>query len=234
MSSRLVDIANGNAANWGQLVSATHSGSAGSAGGAGGQRRHILVGAPGEQLPQQQEARVPSDLEWKTRLPRRVSKGTWYFVEDNTIPDFELQLQKFGGKGHGEVRCSSPTRRLMDDNRDAQRLMIGHYGEAASQAPNVVRVDVAKFATKELKEMRRLMDPNTQLRESVAETLSSLMKASNQKQELTTDQQAELVAKYSRVRDRFDFLRREFAAMEDEFELMQVKLLDVLGGPAGE
>lgn len=180
-----------------------------------------------EALPRQAEIRHP--LDWKTRLPRRVARDTWYFVEDNTIPDFELHLQKFRTKGHGEVRCSAPTRRLMDSSVDAQRFMIGGYGQAQAKSPHPVVLDVSKYATKELRSLRRLMDPNTQLREAVAETLSDLVRATGQKKELTEDQQAELIAKYARIRDRFDFLRREFATMESEFELMQLKLVDVLG-----
>lgn len=168
-------------------------------------------------------------LGWKTRMPRRVTKNTWYFVEDNTIPDFQLHLQKFRSKGHGEVRCSSPTRRLLDGSPEAQRLMIGSYGQAEAAMPNAVLVDVGSYATSELRGIRRLMDPNVQLREAVAETLAELVKASASGKDLSDDQQAELVAKYARIRDRFAHLRAEFAAMEMELDLMQLKLVDVFG-----
>lgn len=187
----------------------------------------LLMGAAVE-MPDLTAARKvqQAPLGWKTRMPRRVSKNTWYFVEDNTIPDFQLHLQRFR-KGHGEVRCSSPTRRLLDGSPEAQRLMIGSYGRAEAQMPNAVLVDVGSYATPELRGIRRMMDPNVQLREAVAETLAELVKASGK--DLSDDQQAELVAKYARIRDRFAHLRAEFAAMEAELELMQLKLLDVFG-----
>ncbi len=170
---------------------------------------------------------VASPLDWKTRMPRRVTKNTWYFIEDNTIPDFQAHLQKFAAKGHGEVRCSAPTRRLLDSNPAAQRELIGTYGKAAVEMPRAVFLSLDRYATKELRAMRRSMDPTVQLREAVDETLADLMRA---KPELSSDQMAELVAKYNRVRDRFAQQRREFAEMEDAFELMQAKLVQVLGG----
>jgi len=170
----------------------------------------------------------PKDLAlaWKTRMPRRVTKNQWYFIEDNTIPDFELHLQKFQTKGHGEVRCSGPTRRLLDRNRDAQGLMISAYGKAAAEMPRTVMVDVSRYATPELRQMRRVMDPHEQLKEAVNETLQDLVKRGS---DLSPDQQAELIAKYNRVRDRFALMRADFAEMESAFELMQAKLIQVLG-----
>lgn len=191
--------------------------------------RGLMVGTATDRTNLGEQRMQQAPLAWKSRMPRRVSKNTWYFVEDNTIPDFQLHLQKFRGKGHGEVRCSSPTRRLLDGSPEAQRLMIGHYGQAEAEMPNAVLVDVGNYATPELRGLRRMMDPNVQLREAVAETLAELVKASTSSRELSEDQQAELVAKYARIRDRFAQLRAEFAEMEAELDLMQLKLVDVLG-----
>lgn len=171
-------------------------------------------------------ARSANTLAWVRRRPKRVTRGSWYFIEDNTIPDGQVLLQAFSD-GHGEARCSYPTRTILDGSDTACRHMMSHYSAARDQMPMTVMADVARWAPGHLKDMRRALDPMVQLRDGVNDLLAELVKT---KGEVDTYRAQELVSQYGRVRDRVAELRGEFSAIEDAFELMQEKLMAVLGG----